>query len=158
MTSRWSFWLSVTDIPDGTVIKGNDVAWMTMTQSYGTSKVDMERLASKEPHELLIMLGAALTILLTFVLFVVEWSQGITDSQLARVTTFVVTGVVLGAALWVSAAIAKKNRLNGALVAAVVSVVLIALGGLAGTIGGILGLLGAILAVASPYLASLNKD
>ncbi|MGQ0796841.1 MAG: hypothetical protein ACT4OI_03085 [Methanobacteriota archaeon] len=124
-----------------------------MTQSYETGgKIAVPNLAAKQPHELLLLLGAALAVLLSLVLFGIEWSQGIADSRLSAATTGVVLNVVLGAALWVSAEITRKNLMNGAIVAGVVSLVLVLYGGSVGAIAGLIGLLGAVLAAATPYL------
>ncbi len=124
-----------------------------MTQGYETSgKVAVSNLAARQPHELLLLLGATLAILLSLVLFVVQWAQGIAANQLSAATTVVVLDVVLGAALWVSAEITRKNLMNGAIVAGVLGAILIAFGGQVGTIAGIIGLLGAILSAATPYL------
>ncbi len=113
----------------------------------------MAQLATKQPHELLLMLGGALAVLLTIVLTGIKWYPTVpTGTALSNEATTLVVNVVLGAALYVSSAIVRKNLLNGAIVAGVVSVILIAYGGQAGTIGGVVGLLGAILAAASPYL------
>ena len=126
-----------------------------MTQSYETAGRNVtSNLAEKQPHELLLLLGGALAILLSVMLYAIQWAQGgIPASRLASETTTFVIVLVLGAALWASAAVSRKNLMNGAIVAGVVSIVLIAYGGgLAGTIGGVIGLLGAILAAANPYL------
>jgi NAD/NADP transhydrogenase alpha subunit len=124
-----------------------------MTQAYETGgRVSMSDLSARQPHELLLLLGAAIAILLSLVLFAIQWYQGITTNQLSGATTAVILNVVLGAALWVSAAITRKNLMNGAIVAGVVGLILIAFGGQVGVIAGIIGLLGAILAAATPYL------
>ncbi len=125
-----------------------------MNDTYETSgRVTMAQIATKQPHELLLMLGGALAVLLTIVLTGLRWYPTIpTGSTLSNEATTLVVNVVLGAALYVSSAVVRKNLLNGAIVAGVVSVILIAYGGQAGTIGGIVGLLGAILAAASPYM------
>ncbi len=124
-----------------------------MTQSYETSgKTVTSNWATRQPHELLLLLGSTVSILLSLVLFGIRWSQGIAASALSDAVTLVVLDVVLGAALWVSAEITRKNLMNGAIVAGVVSVVLIAFGGQTGVIAGVIGLLGAILAAATPYL------
>ncbi len=124
-----------------------------MSQSMATSgKAAMSRLAERQPHELLLLLGAAVSVLLSLVLFGIRWAQGIAASQMANAVTLVVLDVVLGAALWFSASYTRKNLMNGAIVAAVVGIILIAFGGEFGLIGGIIGLVGAILAAATPYL------
>jgi len=124
-----------------------------MNQTYETSgKTAVAALAAKQPYELLLLLGSTLAVLLSIVLFGIQWSQGIQDNQMSAATTNVVLNVVLGAALWVSATITRKNLMNGAIVAGVVSLVLIVFGGQVGAIGGFIGLLGAILAAATPYL------
>lgn len=130
-----------------------------MTQSYETGgKAAVATLATKQPYELLLLLGSALAVLLSLVLFAIQWSQGISANQMSAATTAVVLNVVLGAALWVSAAITRKNLMNGAIVAGVVSLVLILYGGQVGTIAGLIGLLGAILAAATPYLPWSQKQ
>lgn len=130
-----------------------------MTQSYETGgKAAVATLATKQPYELLLLLGSALAVLLSLVLFAIQWSQGISANQMSAATTAVVLNVVLGAALWVSAAITRKNLMNGAIVAGVVSLVLILYGGQVGTISGLIGLLGAILAAATPYLPWSQKQ
>src|SRR6058998_2465732 len=103
----------------------------TMSHSYESGRQAMAELGSKQPHELLLMLGGLLAVILN---------------------------VVLGAALWASSAITRKNLMNGAIVAGVISIVLIYFGGRAGQIGGIVGILGAILAAAKPYLPWSRHD
>lgn len=130
-----------------------------MVQNYETSgKTVVAGLATKQPHELLLLLGGALTVLLTLALFGIQWSQGIPDNRLAAETTTLVVNAVLGGALWISAAIVRKNLLNGALVAGVVSFILVVFGGQPGLIGGLVGLLGSLLAVATPYLPAARRN
>src|SRR5256885_15256140 len=90
-----------------------------MNDSYETSGRDtMARIATKQPHELLLMLGGALTILLTLVLTGLLWYPKLpTGTALQTQAVSLVINIVLGAALYVSAAIVRKNLLNGAIVA-----------------------------------------
>src|SRR5207245_11074510 len=101
-----------------------------MNDSYETSGRDtMARIVTKQPHELLLMLGGALTILLTLVLTGLQWYPKLpTGTALQTEAVNLVINIVLGAALYVSAAIVRKNLLNGAVVAGVVRVILIAFG------------------------------
>jgi len=125
-----------------------------MAQSYdmGSRPISATVLATKPPHELLIILGGVLAILLSAVAFAIRWTEGIPLSAANPVVrTFVLT-IVLGGVLVMAGAIARKNIWNGAIVAVVVSIVLIVYGGQEGTIGGFVGLIGAGIAVASPYL------
>lgn len=124
-----------------------------MTHSYEAGRPAMSELGSKQPHELLLALGGILAILLTGAVYGVQWAtSGIAQNQYAAVATTAIINVVLGASLWVSAAIVRKNLMNGAIVAGVISLILVYFGGQPGLIGGVVGFLGAILAAAKPYL------
>ena len=124
-----------------------------MTSSYETGREAMAELGAKQPHELLLMLGGVLAVLLSVAIYGVQWAnQGIPQSQYGNVASTIIINVVLGGALWASAAITRKNLMNGALVAGVISIILIWYGGQPGTIGGVVGILGAIVAAAKPYL------
>src|SRR5436309_4915657 len=131
----------------------------TMTQSYDTGKQAMAELGAKQPHELLLMLGGVLAILLSVAIYGIQAAnQGIQPSQYGTVATTIVINVVLGGALWASAAITRKNLMNGAIVAGVISIILIYFAGQPGTIGGVVGILGAILAAAKPYLPWSRRE
>src|SRR5436309_5526010 len=115
-----------------------------MTQGYETGKA-MSELGAKQPHELLLMLGGVLAVLLTLATYGIQWATtGIPQNQYATVTTAVVLNVVLGGALLASAGITRKNLMNGAIVAGVVSMMLVYFGGRPGPIGGVVGVVGAI--------------
>ncbi len=130
-----------------------------MSHSYETGRGAMAELGAKQPHELLLMLGGLLALLLTLATYGIQWvTTGIPQSQYATVTTAVIINVVLGGALWASSAITRKNLMNGAIVAGVISIILIYFGGRPGQIGGIVGILGAILAAAKPYLPWSRRD
>src|SRR5436309_3750423 len=99
-----------------------------MTQGYETGKA-MSELGAKQPHELLLMLGGVLAVLLTLATYGIQWATtGIPQNQYATVTTAVVLNVVLGGALLASAAITRKNLMNGAIVAGVIIIELINFG------------------------------
>ncbi len=137
-----------------------------MSHSYETGRGAMAEIGAKQPHELLLMLGGLLALLLTLATYGIQWlTTGIPQNQYATVTTAVATvttaviiNVVLGGALWASSAITRKNLMNGAIVAGVISIILIYFGGRPGQIGGIVGILGAILAAAKPYLPWSQRD
>src|SRR3989449_10861846 len=116
-----------------------------MSHSYETGKA-MSELGAKQPHELLLMLGGVLAVLLTLATYGIQWATtGIPQNQYATVTTAVVLNVVLGGALLASAAITRKNLMNGAIVAGVISIILIYFGGRPRPIRGPLRILGRIL-------------
>src|SRR2546426_2052886 len=124
-----------------------------MSQSYETGRGAMAELGAKQPHELLLMLGGLLALLLTLATYGIQWlTTGIQQSQYATVTTAVIINVVLGAALWASSAITRKNLMNGAIVAGVISIVLIYFGGRPGQIGGVVRSLGPMPAPAKPCI------
>ena len=129
-----------------------------MTQSDGAGKAVAE-LGAKQPHELLLMLGGLLAILLSGAIYGVAWAtQGIAANQLNNVVTIVIVNLVLGGSLFAAAAITRKNLMNGALVAGVLGVLLAYYGAQPGTIGGIVGILGAILAAAKPYMPWSRRE
>src|SRR2546428_908851 len=117
-----------------------------MSHSYETGKA-MSELGAKQPNELLLMLGGVLAVLLTLATYGIQWATtGIPQTQYATVTTAVVLNVVLGGALLASAAITRKNLMNGAIVAGGISIILIYFGGRPGPIGGVVGVFGGRLA------------
>src|SRR6266704_2949921 len=73
----------------------------TMSHSYESGRQAMAELGSKQPHELLLMLGGLLAVLLTLATYGIQWvtTPGIAQSQYATVATAVILNVVLGAAL-----------------------------------------------------------
>lgn len=118
----------------------------------GSRPISATILAQKAPHELLIVLGGVLAIVLSSINFAISYMQGLSLSVLNPiVTTFALT-LVLGGALSIAGVITRKNVTNGAIVAVVVSVILIVYGKEAGTIGGFIGIIGAAIAAVSPYL------
>lgn len=124
-----------------------------MTTSYEAGRQAKMDLGAKQPHELLLGLGGVLAILLTVAIYGIQWAtSGIQPSQYSAVATTAVINVVLGGSLWVSAAIVRKNLMNGAIVAGVISLILVYFGGQPGLIGGVVGIFGAILAATKPYL------
>lgn len=114
-------------------------------------------LAARKPHELLVILSGVLAVLLSIVLFGIQWAQGIPSSQAqAQAVTFV-ANLVLGGAMLIASKMIQSNLVNGVLMAGVVSVILIWYGGQPGAIGGAVGLLGAIVGAATWYRAWLRK-
>ena len=125
---------------------------MSSAYDTGTRPISGTILAQKAPHELLIVLGGALAVLLSVVAFVIRWMEGVPLGELNTILrTFVLT-VVLGGVLVAAGAIVRKNLMNGAIMAVVIAIILIVYGGQEGTIGGVVGLIGAGLAAASPYM------
>src|SRR5947208_15574603 len=105
----------------------------------------MAEIGAKQPHELLLMLGGLLALLLTLATYGIQWATtGIPQNQYATVTTAVVLNVVLGGALLASAAIRWEERRDGANVAGVIRIILYYFGGRPGQIGGSRGILGRI--------------
>src|SRR5438552_7884550 len=97
-----------------------------MSQSYETGRGAMAELGAKQPHELLLMLGGVLALLLTLATYGIQWlTTGIPQSQYATVTTAVILNVVLGGALWASSALTRKNLMTGAKVAGLIGIILI---------------------------------
>src|SRR5256885_14807464 len=90
-----------------------------MSHSYETGRA-MSELGSKQPHELLLMLGGLLAVLLTLATYGIQWvtTPGIAQSQYATVATAVILNVLLGAALWAASAITRQDLEDGALGAA----------------------------------------
>jgi hypothetical protein len=130
-----------------------------MSQNFqATGRVAVANLAGRHAHELLLLLGSALALLLSVVLYAIQWSQGMTADQLSAATTVFVVDVVLGGALWLSANIVSKNLTNGALMAGVLSLILIAFGGQTGLIAGVVGFLGATLAAVSRYVPASRRS
>ncbi|HYY47361.1 MAG TPA: hypothetical protein VFA17_01595 [Thermoplasmata archaeon] len=130
-----------------------------MSHGYESGRA-MSNLSTKQPHELLLMLGGLLAVLLTLATTGIRWATppGISQAQYSTVATGVIINVVLGAALWASSAISRRNLMNGAIVAGVISVILIYFGGQFGQISGVIGIFGAILAAAKPYLPWSRND
>src|SRR2546430_7523760 len=77
----------------------------TMSHSYETGKA-MSELGAKQPHELLLMLGGVLAVLLTLAIYGIQSATtGIAQNRYPTVTTAVELNVVLCCALLASAAI-----------------------------------------------------
>src|SRR5437867_10756931 len=113
-----------------------------MTQSYDTGKQAMVELGAKQPHELLLMLGGILAVLLSVAIYGIQAAnQGIPPSQYGTVSMTLVMKYVLGRGLWFSRVLLRSNLMNGAIVAGVISIILIYFGGQPGTIGGVVGIL-----------------
>src|SRR5437667_6607086 len=109
-----------------------------MSQSYETGRGAMAELGAKQPHELLLMLGGVLALLLTLATYGIQWlTTGIPQSQYATVTTAVILNVVLGGALLASCAVTRKILMNGAIVVVIISMILNCFDGRTGMVRGI---------------------
>src|SRR5256885_4190006 len=96
-----------------------------MSHSYETGRGAMAEIGAKQPHELLLMLGGLLALLLTLATYGIQWlTTGIPQNQYATVTTAVIIHVVLGGALSASSAITRQNLMNEAIVAGVFRILL----------------------------------
>lgn len=124
------------------------------TPTYGRSL----QLAQMKPHELLLLFGGILSVALGGVLFALAYSTRWTSAQLSSATLTLVVDAALGVAFWVAFIVARKNAMNGGIIALVSAFVLIAFGGQAGLIAGIFGLLAGVLALAHPWLSSQAKS
>ncbi len=105
-----------------------------------------------QPHELLLLLGGLMAILLGMLSFGVEWFQGMQTAAMQTASMLLVVNLLIGGTLLVCARISRRNPLNGGIVAGVSSIVLLVFGGQSGLIAGVIGVIGAVLTVASPYL------
>src|SRR2546425_12027425 len=86
----------------------------TMSHSYESGRQAMAELGSKQPHELLLMLGGLLAVLLTLATYGI---QGVNpprngEGQGDTVATAGSLNVIHGTALWASSAITRKNLMN----------------------------------------------
>src|SRR2546427_8794199 len=90
-----------------------------MNDSYETSgRETMARIATKQPHELLLMLGGALTILLTLVLTGLQGYPKLpTGTALQTEAVNLVIKLGLGAAVYGSGASVRNDPLDRAIVA-----------------------------------------
>src|SRR5467141_127945 len=81
-----------------------------MTQSYETGRQAMTDIGAKQPHELLLMLGGVLAVLLTVAVHGIQWAtSGIRQSDYATVATTMIINIVLGASLWASSGFSAQS-------------------------------------------------
>src|SRR2546430_3469594 len=107
-----------------------------MSHSYETGRGAMAEIGAKQPHELLLMLGGLLALLLTLATYGIQWlTTGIPQNQYATVTTAVIINVVLGGAMWPSSAITRNKLMNQAIVAGLLTIIPSYLPGRPGQIG-----------------------
>src|SRR5207249_10491669 len=94
-----------------------------MTQTYQAGR-SVAELGAKQPHEVLLMLGGILAILLSVAIYGFQLMiQGIPQTPLVPFATPFRSNLVLGGALWASSAMTRKNLMNGAIVAVVISII-----------------------------------
>src|SRR5438093_3296182 len=100
-----------------------------MSHSYETGRGAMAEIGAKQPHELLLMLGGLLALLLTLATYGIQWlTTGIPQNQYATVTTTVIINVVSGRARSASTDNTRKKPMTGTIVAGVISIILIYFG------------------------------
>src|SRR5438552_11006656 len=158
LTSRNSLILTGAQFGDNHYPAASLVPIETMSHSYDTGRQAMAELGSKQPHELLLMRGGVLAVLLTVARYGIQYvTTGIPQSQYTAVTTALIINLVLGGALWASSAITRKNLMNGAIVAGVISIILIYYGGQPGTIGGLRWIHHTILLPATQHMPCCHK-
>src|SRR2546421_12726356 len=88
-----------------------------MSHSYETGKA-ISDLGSKQPHELLLMLGGLLAVLLTVATYGIQSvNPGIPQNQYGTDRKSVMLGNGVGLGVWRFSAIKRKNLMNGAIVA-----------------------------------------
>src|SRR5436309_15071623 len=94
-----------------------------MTQTYQAGR-SVAELGAKQPHELLLMLGGVLAILLSAAIYGIPWATppGIPANQVTNVVTILVVNVVLVGSLWVAAAMTRNNMMNRANVVSFIEV------------------------------------
>src|SRR5256885_3667968 len=97
-----------------------------MSHSYETGRA-MAELGAKQPHELLLMLGGLLAVLLTLAKYGIQWATppGIASGNYATVATALVINVVLGGVLWVSSEFSRMYLMNGAILVGWIRFILI---------------------------------
>src|SRR3989442_5994350 len=96
-----------------------------MSHSYESGRQAMAELGSKQPHELLLMLGGLLAVLLTLAAYGIQWvtTPGIAQSQYAKVATPVILNLFPEADLCGPSAIPRSARMHSAIVACVTRIV-----------------------------------
>lgn len=117
---------------------------------------DAATLFDRPAHEILLVLGGFLAILLAAIFLGVavlaEDANQRADTFIRGLTNYAVVDVVLGFLLLVSLTImSRSSRTTGALLALVSSIVLVVLGGTAGIVGGLFGVVGAMIALLPAY-------
>src|SRR5947207_15400614 len=76
LTSHNSLILTGAQFGDNHYPAASPVPIETMSHSYDTGRQAMAELGSKQPHELLLMLGGVLAVLLTVASYGVQWETG----------------------------------------------------------------------------------
>src|SRR5436309_13167871 len=97
LTSHNSLILTGAQFGDNHYLAASLVPIETMSHSYDTGRQAMAELGSKQPHELLLMLGGLLAILLTVASYGVQWvNKGIPQNQYGDVASTIIINLVLG--------------------------------------------------------------
>src|SRR5438046_10081666 len=111
LTSHNSLILTGAQFGDNHYPAASPVPIETMSHSYDTGRQAMAELGSKQPHELLLMLGGVLAILLSVAIYGVQWVNPIGRARCsAGVKTAVGSNRVHGGALGDSSGRTRKSR------------------------------------------------
>src|SRR5947199_10396490 len=97
LTSHNSLILTGAQFGDNHYPAASPVPIETMSHSYDTGRQAMAELGSKQPHELLLMLGGVLAVLLPVAVYEVQYvPPGIPQSQYTEVTAALLIHLLLG--------------------------------------------------------------
>src|SRR5947207_15925721 len=110
LTSHNSLILTGAQFGDNHYPAASPVPIETMSHSYDTGRQAMAELGSKQPHELLLMLGGVLAVLLAVARYRIQYrTTGLPQSQNSAMRTALMINLVLREERWLASAITLKN-------------------------------------------------
>src|SRR5947199_5515443 len=110
LTSHNSLILTGAQFGDNHYLAASLVPIETMSHSYDTGRQAMAELGSKQPHELLLMLGGVLAVLLTVARYGIQYlTTVLLQTCYSALTSALICNLVLAGALRASSAITRKN-------------------------------------------------